>query len=83
MLWLANSIWSNVICIENFQFACNVVRLVAEQFQVLLIGFEYGEFAFDFLQFIGHIGCGSVYNTAQTSKCARKFSAKIKANKRI
>lgn len=71
----------NIIGIKNLQFTRDIICFVAQQFNLFLIGFQHNEVILDFTQFIGHIGGGTVHDSAQTGKCTGEFSAKRKKKK--
>lgn len=66
--------------LEYIQLVLYVVGLVAEQFELLLIGLQDVQLALQGFQFIVHVGGGGIDSAAQTGKGARQFPKKKKTN---
>lgn len=64
------SIGLDVVVLERVKFVCDVGCLVAQKFDLLLIGFKYVQRVFDFFKFGVHVALSCVDDSAKTSECA-------------
>ena len=63
----------DVVAVKDFQLVHDVVRLVFQQLDLFLVGFDHPERALDLLQFIVHLRAGRVHHPAQSCERAGQF----------